>query len=337
MAKPKVFFRCDANSSIGMGHLIRSSALADMISKHFEITFLTLNTPEDLLIKYVNKEYKSEKLNSEAEVTKKVSPNEILVLDGYDFDSEYQKNIKKSGIKIVYIDDLKSFEYSADVIINQAEDVKQEEYRTVTRPIFCLGPQYALLRREFLNAAATPKVGNPSIESAFVCFGGADADNITHKSLKVLSKFKELKSTHVLTGPVNKNIENWKNEFKGNTKINFHSNLNSQEVCSLMQSCQIALCPSSSLALEVCAAGMVLLTGITADNQKGYYEALIKHSAALGVWDWQKVSEEDLYNKLIGMMRYDKRDIEFFILNQKAYIDGKSGQRLENVFLELSK
>ncbi len=337
MAKPKVFFRVDANSTIGMGHFIRCIALAEMLEDNFEITFLIIHTPNTLVEKYLYKKFKGERLLAEDAVLKKVSKNEILVLDGYSFDSVYQKKIKEAGIKLVYLDDLKSFEYSADVIINQAEGVERSDYKTQITTIFCLGPQYALLRKEFLAAAINPKPEINNIQSVFISFGGADADNVTLKVLKVLCEFSALKNIHVLTGSVNENVKNWKETFNGDTRITFHSDLSSSEVCSLMQSCQLALCPASSLSLEVCAAGLVLLTGTTAQNQIGYYEALIKNSAAMGIGEWQKVSEQDLHDKLIGILCYDKKGIDFFISNQKAYIDGKSGHRLLNVFLELAK
>jgi len=338
MAKPKVYFRADANSSIGMGHLIRSSALASMLGETFEITFFTSSTPGDILDKFLDPSFKKVQLPVDeiAYFLESLSKENIIVLDGYNFDTAYQEKLKSTGAKIVYLDDLLSFEYSADVILNQAEGVSENDYHTKIKTRFCLGPKYALLRRPFLEAARNKNRNFEKITSAFLSFGGADADNITYKVLRTLVRFEQLENIHVLTSSVNKNISAWKAEFEKDARVHFHQDLNSEEVCELMKTCGLALSPSSSLSLELCAVGLVLITGTTADNQKGYYNALIKQSAALGVGEWKELSEEDLFNRLVGIMRYDKRDIDFFVRNQGEYIDGRSGERLLAVFKELA-
>ncbi|MEO5907505.1 MAG: hypothetical protein ABIQ11_12315 [Saprospiraceae bacterium] len=52
--KKKVFFRADGNSRIGLGHIIRSLALAEIISENFHITFL-IQSPDDYLTTEIRK------------------------------------------------------------------------------------------------------------------------------------------------------------------------------------------------------------------------------------------------------------------------------------------
>jgi UDP-2,4-diacetamido-2,4,6-trideoxy-beta-L-altropyranose hydrolase len=338
MPQAKVYFRTDANPSIGMGHLIRCTALAEMLKEKFSITFLLASTPSEVKSKFIPSYFNVIEITQEefSFYQKTFTGKDILVLDGYDFDSVYQKRVKDTGVGLAYIDDLRSFEYYADLIINQADQVKEADYKVKTDAKFCLGPSFALLRAPFLNATQEKRNIPSKISSVFISFGGADIHNVTQKVLKALTSFDSLEHIHVLTGPVNLNIDRWKEQFKGSSRIHFHSNLSSQEVCDLMLQCQLGLVPASSLSLELCAVGMVLLVGTTAENQKGYYKGLTEKSAALGIGDWHFISEEELIAKLNGILIYDEKDIAWFIKNQRQYIDGLSGERLKKAFLELA-
>lgn len=341
MPKPKVYFRTDANPEIGMGHLVRCSALADMIKDEFEIGFVTKNTPDGVLKKFLPDTYNTLKVEGADEFVflneKKVLASEnIMILDNYAFDSDYQNKIKKSGVKVVYIDDLIGFNYNVDVIINQAENVKETDYKTVGKVKFCLGTNYILLREPFLKATKSIR-DLKKIESVFVSFGGADMDNVSQKAVKALLRFPQLKNIHVLSSSVNENIDKWKNEFNNSEKVKFHSDLKAEEVCELMQSCELALGPCSNLALELCAIGIVFITGTTASNQDNYYKALTSKSTVLGIGKWQELSEQALYDKLSSVMIYDEKDLNWFIKNQRNYIDGQSGKRLLEMFIQLAK
>lgn len=323
-----------------MGHLVRCSALADMVKNEFEISFICKNTPEAVLKKFLPNNFGSITIDKENEIdflkdSEILKKGNIIVLDNYSFNSGYQSKVKQTGVKVVYIDDLISFNYDVDVIINQAENVKESDYKTVSPTKFCLGTDYILLRDVFLKAVVTNR-NLTKIETVFVSFGGADMDNVSYKCIKTLLRFPQLKTINVLSSSVNENIAKWQNEFANSSKVKFHSDLNAEEVCKLMQSCEFALGPCSNLALELCAVGMVFITGTTASNQDNYYKALTGNSAVLGIGKWQELSEEALYGKLSSVMIYDQKDMDWFIKNQRKYIDGQSGKRLLDVFLKLA-
>jgi UDP-2,4-diacetamido-2,4,6-trideoxy-beta-L-altropyranose hydrolase len=336
--KTKVYFRTDANPEIGMGHLVRCSALANMIASEFDITFITASTPEAVLKKFLPFKYKVETVDNVADTSfvNRIQKDDIIVLDHYSFNSEYQNKIKQNGNKVAFVDDLIGFNYNVDLIINQAENVAKEQYKTVGPTKFCLGTNYILLREPFLKATKAER-NLKKIESVFVSFGGADMDNVSQKAVKALLKFSQLKHIHVLSSSVNENIDKWKSEFNSSDKVKFHNDLNAEQVCSLMQSCELALGPCSNLALELCSIGIVFITGTTASNQDNYYKALTSNSTVLGIGKWQDLSEQALSDKLNAVMIYDEKDIAWFVKNQRNYIDGESGKRLLNVFLELAK
>jgi UDP-2,4-diacetamido-2,4,6-trideoxy-beta-L-altropyranose hydrolase len=342
--KGKVFFRTDAGPETGMGHLIRCSALADMIRTDFSINFIFKDTPETLSRRFLRNEY--HRIEMPEAVSFKDEPHflqgkmsaaekNILVLDGYRFDSDYQAACGQLPCKTVYIDDLVKYRYHCDVLINQADGITENNYNTTAAPVFCLGPAYALLRGPFLTAAKNGIREIDKIDSVFVSFGGADADNITYKVLKALCSFTEIKNIHVLTASVNQNVKHWKNEFNSDQRVHFHSDLSSDEVCEVMKQCHLALCPSSSLSLELCAVGIAMITGMTAENQSNYYRSLLNREAAAGVGQWKETGEKELKNLIVEMMASAPK-IKRMLQRQRNYLDGLSDERIRSVFLNLA-
>ena len=74
-----------------------------------------------------------------------------LVVDGYHFDAEYQRRLKDTELKLLWVDDNgESAHYYADLVLNQNAHARDGLYvhrEPYTRLL--LGPRYALLRREF--------------------------------------------------------------------------------------------------------------------------------------------------------------------------------------------
>ena len=158
MSKTKVVFRADGNSEIGLGHVIRSLALSEMLKKEFDCVF-AIQEPSEALYEQImaacgniiqlpacsENEYTF--IN---ELDNYLFGNEIVVLDGYRFSTNYQQQIKSKGCSLVCIDDIHSYYFVADAIINHAGGISKDEYSSEKYTQFYLGPQFALLRPPFL-------------------------------------------------------------------------------------------------------------------------------------------------------------------------------------------
>ncbi|MCS6796530.1 MAG: hypothetical protein NZ516_11295, partial [Raineya sp.] len=198
---------------------------------------------------------------------------EIVVLDGYNFQTEYQKIIKNTGVKLVCIDDLHAWHFVADVVINHAGGVKETDYSCEPYTKLCLGLEYALLRKPFLEAAQQERTIE-KIENACICFGGSDPHNFTEKALQACLEAKIFKEIHVVVGSAYPYFEQIKNLTNHEKNIFLYQNLNAQDLCSVMQKCHLGIVPASSVAYECLAVGMYLVVGWYDEKQKKFFDYL---------------------------------------------------------------
>jgi UDP-2,4-diacetamido-2,4,6-trideoxy-beta-L-altropyranose hydrolase len=152
-----IYIRVDGNSQIGLGHLIRCFALAQMLQSDFLITFVCRFIPDKIKKDLEEAYLQLLEIENESDFLSLPTKNDIVVLDGYNFDLSYQESIKNTASTLVCVDDLFDKEYVADLIINHAPNVNPGNYNALLTTQFVLGPEYALLRPLFLEQARYKK------------------------------------------------------------------------------------------------------------------------------------------------------------------------------------
>ncbi len=327
----KVYFRADGNSSIGLGHIYRSLALANMLKQDFDCYFMVraplqnikskIKAAAQLIeLKDTNDAVGEAKIIAE----KYLKGAEIVVLDGYHFKTDYQQIIRNAGVKLVCIDDIYACHFLADAIINHAGGILPSHYDTASYTNFYLGPNYLLLRDEFVASAQKPysKTNNMNI---FLCMGGGDINNYTLNVLQQVAKrTKGEKATYfVLIGEAYL----YKTELdafikKSELDVVLLSSLSAHEIIDYMQRCSIAICPPSTISFEYLCTGGALYLYQIADNQKNIRKYLLEEALAFDFKENFPV-EDALIRKTV---KY-----------QKTVIDGNSPIRLLDIFKQLSE
>jgi len=289
----KIIFRADGNSKIGLGHLYRVFSLIEMLKNEYEFIFLTR---EDSSLDVIPKEYITETIPLSLPINEE--PNwlsnhfkqylHIIIADGYQFTSTYQKQIKKHGFKLVYIDDLVSTNMYADIVINHSLGIIPDNYSKQNYTSFALGTNYSLLRPKFLELAKKERVLN-KINSAFICFGGADPLNLTIKATHALINIKQFKHIHVVIGAAYKEIEIYKLKEK-HPSLKIYQNLSEIELCKIMLECNFAITSASTVLYEICSVKMPVLSGYYVENQRKLYEEVAKRSIIIEGGDFRNYS-----------------------------------------------
>ena len=341
--KPSIYFRADGGTSIGMGHIVRCLALAEMLKEDFQIVF-SLQKPDintvAMLIDtsdWITHLRKTNNYIKEAiSIADTLSSNDIVVLDGYNFNTQYQQIIKNSGCKLVCIDDLHAWHQVADVVINHAEGVAESDYSAESYTKFCLGLNYVLLRPAFLKPKTTLR-RITSVKKVFISMGAADINNITQKFTEALIQIKGIEEIHLMLGAINPNLGSIDKLIAENKHVNIikHFNISAEELATLLKNCDVSICPASSISLESSAIGIGLVSGYTAVNQLGILNGLINHNAAISFGDMNLLSDAEIKNKFESIAN-NPEQLNEIISNQSKMIDGKSPERLRMVFKNLS-
>lgn len=270
---PKVFFRVDGNPEIGLGHLVRCIALANMLKNYFEISFFCREFPETIKNEFDETGFGLVNIQFENEFFAQLTEKIIVVLDGYDFDIIYQKNIKSKGCSLVCIDDLHDKEFVADLIINHSPGINPHDYRAQTYTRFALGLEYSLLRPAFLAQAKKTRVIK-KIETIMICFGGSDPKNLTQSTIDVAIEFPEFKKIIVVTGAQYKVTKSFDQLIDSDTRVDHRINLNELQMCDSFLEADLAIIPSSGVCLEAICCGCIPLICYYVKNQNYFHDYL---------------------------------------------------------------
>ncbi|WP_162426543.1 UDP-2,4-diacetamido-2,4,6-trideoxy-beta-L-altropyranose hydrolase [Pontibacter pudoricolor] len=328
----RIIFRADGNSRIGLGHVVRSLALAAMLRDEFECVF-AIQEPDEALKEQILQTCHglitlpvcapSEERFS-YELAAYISEEEIVVLDGYNFGSEYQQTIKSRDAVLVCLDDLHAYPFVADVVLNQAGGVEASNYRTAPYTKLLPGPEYALLRAPFLKASKTVREFPNGQLNILLNLGGADPDNHTLHIARELADKLTGATIQVVVGSAYKHLPELQDWLSTHKNYKLHQNLSAADMQKLMERCAIAITSASGVAYEYAAVGGVLFVKQTAANQAGLYKFLTETGIA------QVYTSEALKQNFLTQF-------EVQVALQRQYFDGNSDERLRQVFRQLSQ
>ena len=329
MDKRAIIFRADGNSTIGMGHFIRTLALAEMLNDNFHCIYAT-QTPTN----YQKNEIENichERINLPNNEThfnvflSHIKGDEIVVLDNYYFSTDYQKAIKAKGCKLVCIDDMHDKHFVADIVINHAEGIEPNNYSIENNTTLLLGYKYALLRSNYLQNEMSRYQKK---YSGLIIMGGADPLNLTTKILSLISKFQFEKPLAVVT---HKSYE--VNGVFKNKSYSFFNSLSASKILKLMQTSEFGIFPASTVAIEACAARLPFICGYFIDNQKESYIGINKSKLAICVDNFMTIKKEKFIE---AINKVNKKDItDQIILRQVELLDKNSKNRYIKIFKNL--
>jgi UDP-2,4-diacetamido-2,4,6-trideoxy-beta-L-altropyranose hydrolase len=321
----KVLIRVDANSQIGLGHFTRCLALANMLQDEFDVNFF-YHTLTENAIRSASQRFTFVQVNSEEEFLHQVSPESIVVLDGYNFSPSDHREIRKRGARLVCIDDHFDQFFSADLIINHAPNILPSHYNAPDFTQFALGLQYCLLRQSFLKAAREPRTKKLPESTLVICFGGADPKNLTKSALEVAITLSTYSTIYCIVGDAyTHDVKALQSMALPNSNVHVLQSLSEEQMVEKFCQAAVAIVPASGVLIEALAAGARVISGFYADNQKYMYSNYRSLNAFVDAGDFSARSLKDALEQ-VGQAPTEPGRL----------IDGKSSERIKKLFRSLT-
>ena len=269
----KIAFRLDAGKSIGSGHFIRCTALADALSVILdcEIIFICRNEMTELCkypIVYINKAYETNQAVyefpsiideiGEIESILKGKKIDCLIVDHYGAGNNYFEKLYRKVQCLICIDDSLHRFVQADVIVNGNIYGYKAKYTGAKQQL--IGSEYMLMREMFQHM---PKRGNNNeVHNVFITSGGADPCRFCVKiSEELIKDFKNINFS-VIVG--NDFSQDYIEELE-NIKVDLYRNANMKEC---MCKSDFFISGAGSTLYELAACGVPSISYILAEDQR---------------------------------------------------------------------
>ncbi|MFT2091416.1 UDP-2,4-diacetamido-2,4,6-trideoxy-beta-L-altropyranose hydrolase [Paraglaciecola sp. 2405UD69-4] len=273
-----VVFRVDANPTIGLGHLMRSLAVAQGLYREgiklvFAITDSTQHycqSRQDWVgeVHILPTTSKQVELASLSSLCHNVEAK-WLILDGYDFDCEYRNELNKIGCKLGIFDDgllckSQSVEPNLNLLINWSTGAEHLPYdKYAPNAYLCVGDSYRVLREEFYQSELEFYEHRKSL---LLMFGGSDPFKFTLPLLQELAALQADMPITVVTGAGYQALPQLI-AFIQASSLSVSHHHDSQNIAQLMGKARLAISAAGASQFELltCLTPSVLV--IVAENQ----------------------------------------------------------------------
>lgn len=333
-----LLIRADASAAIGTGHVMRCLALAQAWQDvGGEAVFAMAQSTESIRARLASESCEIANVgNSTADLRQTVdiaqSRNcEWGVVDGYQFDSDYQHALKAADMKVLFVDDYgHSRHYAADLVLNQNISATPTLYSNRQRDTrLLLGPRYATLRREFSPWINWKRESTLECHRLLVMMGGSDQANVTAKVLEGLCKARidDLDIT-VLVGGSNPHFAELQ-ALAANSGLNLQLLRDVSNIGEIMAEADIAISAAGSTCWELCLLGLPALLIDVAENQSGVAKALHDRGCAVRIGD-HSVSAESVSENLKWLV--ENHEVRQSLAHRsRSLVDGKGASRVISI------
>ena len=324
----QALFRLDSGGQFGLGHLMRSRALADaLLEQEIQCTFAIKQTHSIELIK----PHQVILISDENEFIELSTKFDVIIVDHYDYTSEqfYQLSKKSSALLLIIDEECNRDQLYADIIVNPASQAISLPYKQVApKAKLLIGTDYILMDRSFQNQKLQSFKQRTNI---VICFGGSDVTNLTLPVLEVIKSSSLIQlNIVVITGREYKNPEKVSSFCHQYGFKHLHDVKN---MSSVFSEARLAISAAGTTAFELARSGTPSVFAMVANNQKISINELCTHGWCSVVDCREKNKPEELVSHAERMMT----NTSLAELSHKArkLVDGKGPERVASVIKKM--
>jgi len=317
-----IVFRVDSSKYIGMGHVVRCLALAEELRERgVNVFFVCRELPGDRIDFIEQRKFPVLRLSySEGEIAKlsdsrpwidglqqndlKESLNHMekldhvdwIIVDHYGLNKVWEHECRNYVAKIMVIGGLLGREHDCDALLdpNFVGDINNSNILNCR--LLC-GPQYALVRKEFLRYCGKVII-KPKVNRLIIAMGGGDDRGAI---LWILNSLRELCShiaINILLSKVNCNLTAINNWVQNNKAGNIIINIDEPDIAGLMVNADLAIIAGGSTVFEAAALGLPSLVISISYNQKEAVKIWQKVGSVVYMGVFGEVTREEFQLRL---------------------------------------
>ena len=312
-----VAFRADASVKMGSGHVMRCLTLAEKLregnnsitflsrlhdgnlnhlikEKNFDVFELPLHPNQPFqgnhktYLEWLGCKQSIDAKDCIASIHASSQTIDLLIVDHYALDEQWEKALRPWVKKIMVIDDLADRNHDCEILLDQTHGRKKADYYgfVSTQTKLMMGSTFALLRSEFSDwrEYSLARRIKPQLKQILITMGGVDALNITSEILNIIEKSDLSKSTKIIvvmggSSPFLKQIKQLaiKISFKVEVRVDV------KNMAELMSNSDLAIGAAGSTAWERCCLGVPSIMIVLAENQQLVAKTLSSAGAAISI------------------------------------------------------
>jgi UDP-2,4-diacetamido-2,4,6-trideoxy-beta-L-altropyranose hydrolase len=316
-----VLFLTEGGAGVGLGHLRRCLALAGALADHgIRCKFAVAggNEAETFVARAgfdVTGVSSFEDLDTIGRVT---SSSRAVVIDSY---RASEVAFRASRAPVVCLDDLANRTLPVVVVVNAAVNATASMYSSLTDARLLLGPQHALLRREFAQPVA--RVTKPRVDRVLVTFGGGDAGAVVRAVVGWLPNAFPAAAIDVVAGP-----------FAGDADVGAANVLRDPDMRAAMLDADLAVSAGGQTLFELAATALPAITVTIAANQRDNVSGF---AAAGTIRSAGEADDANLERQFIDAARAvaDPAEREEMSRRGRLLVDGRGASRVADEIVTL--
>lgn len=287
--------RADASAEMGIGHLMRTIALGQMLQDaDCEVHFATIPHNAEMIERLRVEKFSVHLMNaafsegtdatSLAHIGRSISASWIVV-DGYHFSGTYEKTVRDEvpSARILRIDDVPRIHHSADVLLSQNFGAQNMDFSTEVSTQKLLGLEFLLLRREFKKARSEVQSASTHIPKRLLVTLGGGTPQGDIANLKIARALFDLDANQLEVVCIAGKMSVNKAELKKYLKPNHRLLEFSDDMAREMSQADFAIVAGGSSMWELMYLGVPFLAVALTEAQKAYIEMLVENKLCLNL------------------------------------------------------
>ena len=319
----KIAIRADGGPERGYGHLVRTGALAkECLQRGDDVLYFT-QTPTAVR-EELPSTVTSVRLDGQNEIEEVIQYIEdysvdAIFTDSFKIDTIYQERLSKTRATLAVRHNFKHYTVCCDVLIYGDLHAPYLEYDWIgTKPEFCLGPDYILLREQFRQAAQKEKIWRDDPKRVLIVMGGSDVNNATPRIMETFENFDG--TIDVVIGPGFENEREIKRTAQA-MRSDFNLLFNPENMAEILYRADFAVSAVGGTIFELLATQTPFIGIPQVDNQKQRAAALQRRDLGL------IVSNTDALSKHVDTLHFSELRRKLYD-NIDGIVDGCGAKRV---------